>query len=109
MPVSDIDDIADVLSKGTIIAIVVSSVIGVALLIVFIVILICIINRCNKPRHPQTQGIILQQPYSYTQTWPTQYPQNLTSVSNYPPPYESVPPPYTAPSAPVEATKSPYT
>lgn len=102
------EDFADALSTGAIVAIVIGAIIALAVCIGFIVILVCIVNHCNRPKHPHPQGMALQQPYSYSNTWSSQYPPNMTTVSNYPPSYESAPPPYTAP-APSEPTKSPYT
>ena len=108
MAKDDFDSITNALSTGAIVAIVIGSLIGLAVFIAVIVIIICVIKHCNRPRYPATQGIILQpQPYPYPHSLINQYPPNITSVSNYPPPYQSVPPPYTA-SAP-ESNKSPYT
>ena len=97
------DRISNVLSTGVIIAIVIGSIIGLALCIWTIIIIVCVIKRLNRPRYPATQGMVLQQPYTYPHSWATQYPPDTTSVANYP----SVPPPYTASSA--TNTKPPYT
>lgn len=101
------DTISNVLSTGTIVAIVIGAIIGLATCIGFIVIVICIIKNCNQRRDPRGQGIVLQPTYPYPHSWTTQYPPNTTSVANYPPSYESLPPPYTA-SAP-DPMKSQYT
>lgn len=105
MSAYDLQNVTDNISTGVIIAIVISSIVGLAICIGVITIIICIIRQCSRPRHPPHQGIILQQPYSHPhpQSWTTQYPPNITSVANYPPAYESVPPPYTA-SAPAKPT-----
>lgn len=107
MPIDDYDDFANKLSTGVIIAIVISSIVGLAICIGTIVVIICIIKQCSRPRYPQHQGVILQQPYAnpYPQSWTAQYPPNMTSVSNYPPSYESVPPPYTASAPPPTSSK----
>ncbi len=100
------DDDEGFLSTGVIVAVVVGSVIGFAICIVFFVILVALIKHRSRPRQPPSAlGMVPQQPYQYPypHSWATQYPPNITSVSNDPPPYNSVPPPYTAPA------KSPYT
>ena len=94
--VYDDDSLVSALSTGTLIAIIISSIIGLAICIGFIVLLICLIKHCSKSRGIGSQGMVLQ-PHPYPHSWTTQYPSNMTSVSNYPPPYQSVPPPYTAP------------
>ena len=111
MPPDDSDTLSNILSAGAIAAIVVGSVIGLAICIIFFVILGSLIKHCCRPKRPLTQSLGLRQPYSYSypHSWTTEYPPNITSVSNDPPPppYHSVPPPYTA-SAP-DPPKSPYT
>jgi hypothetical protein len=113
----DFDALTNALSTGSIIAIVIGSIIGLVVCIGFIFIVIFIINHCNKPRYLTTQGMVLQQQYPYPHSWTADYPPSTTSISNYPPettvdsnyppPYQSLPPPYTA-SAP-ESTKPSYT
>jgi hypothetical protein len=106
---SDDDSISKFLSTGAIVAIVIGSIIGFAICIVFFVILVSLVRHCSQSRHSRTQGRVLQQQYQYPypHSWATQYPPDITSVSNDPPPYQSVPPPYTASS--VGPTKPPYT
>jgi len=102
------DSIANAVSTGSIIAIVIGTICGLAFCIGCIVVVICIIKHGNRRRYP-TQGMVLRQPQPqpYIHPWTTDYPPNTTSVSNYPPQYQSDPPPYTASaSAPM---KSPYT
>jgi len=102
MSSDNIDEFANKLSTGVIIAVVISSIVGLAICIGIIVLIVCIIKQCSRPSYPRHQGMVLQQPYSYPypQSWTSQYPPNMTSVSNYPPAYESVPPPYTASAPP---------
>jgi hypothetical protein len=107
----DPETLSNILSAGAIAAIVVGSVIGFALCIIFFGILGSLIKHCSRPRRPRTQSPVLRHPYPYPypypHSWATQYPPDVTSISNDPPPYHSVPPPYTA-SAPAPP-KSPYT
>jgi len=96
MAASDFETINHVLSIGTIIAIVIGSIFGALLCITFLVIVICIIKRCNRSRYSRRDDMILQESYLYPPSWTNQYPPNLTSVANYPPAYQAAPPPYTA-------------
>ena len=98
MSISKSDSLVNVLTTGTIIAIVISVIIGLAICIGLAVILVCLIKHCSKSNVVAVEGVVLE-PYSYPQSWTTQYPPNLTSVSHYPPPYQSLPPPYTASTA----------
>ncbi|CAF0823301.1 unnamed protein product [Rotaria sordida] len=107
MSSSNYDTISKALSVGAIVAIVVGSVIGLIVLITCIIVIVCLIKYCNRPRYPIGQGAVLQYPYQYPSNAPPQYPSNMTSVANYPPPYQPVPPPYNAPAS--DSTKSPYT
>jgi hypothetical protein len=86
--------ISNALSIGTIIAIVVGSVVGLAILIGSIIVIVCIVKHLNRSKTIGTRGMVLQQPqpYPYPQSLSTQYPPTITSVSNYPPAY----PPYTS-------------
>ncbi|CAF0991252.1 unnamed protein product [Rotaria sordida] len=97
MSSSNFNTISKVLTTGTIIAIVAGSITGLALLIATIVIIICIVKHLNRSRNVAAGGMILQpsQPYSYPSSWSYQYPPNMTSVANYPPPYQSAVPSYT--------------
>jgi hypothetical protein len=103
----DIDSLSNALSTGVIVAIVIGSIIGLALCIGSIIIIVCIIKHCNRPSRLGTQGMVLQQPNSYPHSWTANYPPDITSVANYPPAYPSLPPPYTASAS--DYTKPPYT
>ncbi|CAF0829907.1 unnamed protein product [Rotaria sp. Silwood1] len=107
MSSNNYDTINKTLSVGAIVAIVVSSIIGLIICVTFIIVVVCIIKFCNRPRYPIHQGIVLQSPYQYVSDASPQYPSNMTSVSNYPPSYSTVPPPYNAPAS--DYTKPPYT
>jgi hypothetical protein len=107
MSSQNIDSIGKTVSTGIIVAVVLSSIFGLALCIGAIVVIVCIIKRCNRPRYPINQGMVLQPSYPYPHSMETQYPYNTTSVANYPPAYQSVPPPYNAPAS--DYTKAPYT
>ncbi|CAF2505672.1 unnamed protein product [Rotaria sp. Silwood2] len=107
MPSNNYDTLNNTLSVGAIVAIVVCSVIGLFICIICIIVVVCIIKFFNRPRYPIQQGVVLQHPHQYPSNAPPQYPYNLTSVSNYPPPYQTLPPPYNAPAS--DYTKPPYT
>ncbi len=70
-------------STVLIVGAVVGTVVGLAICIGSIVIIICLVKHCFKPRTPIQNGVILQ-PYA-------PYPDN---ISNYPPQYPNYPPPY---------------
>ncbi|UJR21728.1 hypothetical protein I4U23_024805 [Adineta vaga] len=99
MSSSNFDSISSALTTGTIIAIVIGSVCGLIVLIGIIVVIVCIVKHLNRPRHMATNGMVLQQPqsYSYPQTWPNQYQPNAFNMTNYPTMYQTVSAPYTVP------------
>lgn len=100
MSSSSFNAITNALSIGAIVAIVVGSVIGLAILIGSIIAIVCIVKHLNRSKSVGTRGMILQQPqpYPYPQSWSNQYPPTITSVANYPPEYPPTAPPYTASS-----------
>ncbi|CAF4082656.1 unnamed protein product, partial [Rotaria sp. Silwood1] len=95
---SSLDAREKVLTAGNIIVIVVGTISGLALLIVVITMILCIVKHSNRSRNVTIREIILEKPQLYPNihSWPNQYPSNLTSVANYPPPNQSTVPPYTA-------------
>jgi len=97
MSSSNFYNIDNALSVGTIIAIVIGSVIGLAVLIGAIIAIVCIVKNLNRSKTIAAQGMVLQQSqsYPYSNSWSNQYPPNITSVSNYPPAYAPSAPPYT--------------
>jgi hypothetical protein len=103
MTSSTYNTINNALTIGTIISIVVGSVIGFVVLIGAIIFIICIIKHLNRSKNIGRQGRILQpaQTYPYPQSWSNQYPSNITSVANYPPtdpPYIASAPNYFSPA-----------
>ncbi|CAF3266229.1 unnamed protein product [Rotaria sp. Silwood2] len=98
MSSSSLDTIGNVVTTGTIITIVVGSLVGLGLIITIIVIIVCITKYSNHSRNVTTEGMILQPPQLYPNlhSLSNQYPPNITSVANYPPSYQPTAPPYTA-------------
>jgi hypothetical protein len=101
MSSSTFNSISNALATGTIIAIVVGSVLGIAVLITIIIIIICIVKQSNRRKIMATQGMVFRQPqpqpYPYPHSWSNQYPPNTMSVSNYPPVIQPSAPPYIVP------------
>jgi len=92
MSSSSVDTLDKAVSTTAIIAAVVGTVFGIISCIGFIVIIICIIKHCNKPRGAvTTNGIILGSYPQYPNNAPY-YPPYTNNVPNYPPQY---PPSYT--------------
>lgn len=95
MSTNKYESLANALTTGTIIGIVISAIIGLAICIGLFILLVCLIKHCAKSSVIAVESAALE-PYPYPHSWTSQYPPNITSVSNYPPPYQSLPPPYTA-------------
>jgi hypothetical protein len=94
MSSSTYNSINSAFSIGTIVAIVIGSIIGLIILIGTIVAIVCIVKCLNRSKSVTTQGMALQQPQTYPNAWSNQYPPNMMSVANYPP----TAPPYTTSS-----------
>jgi hypothetical protein len=96
---SNYNTISNALTTGSIIAIVIGSVLGLATLIGIIITIVCIVKAINRSNNVRSQGMILQPPQPYPQSWPNQYPLNTMSVANYPPAYTASAPNYVQPSS----------
>jgi hypothetical protein len=86
MSTSSYDTWSNAVSTTLIVGATVGGVLGLIFCIGFIVIVICIIKQCNKPRNAVTGGMVLPP-----------YPSDPYNIPRYPSPYA---PPYTA-SAPL--------
>jgi hypothetical protein len=116
---STYNTISNALTTGTIIAIAVGSIGGLAVCIGIIIVIVCVVKHTNR-RQAATRGMVIQpaQTYPYPQQWQNQYPPNTTSVANYPPNMNAMgnyppgmtnnyPPTYSAAGPPYTAT-APY-
>lgn len=92
----DIDSVRNALSTGVIVAIVVGSVVGLAVCIGCIIVVLCLVKYANRSRSASRQQVALQPTYPYPHSWATHYPPNTVSVVNHPDAYPSMPPPYTS-------------
>ncbi|CAF3076161.1 unnamed protein product [Rotaria socialis] len=94
MSTFDYESINKTITTGAIVALVVSTVFGFILCIGTIIIIVCLIKRCNQSSRSRVHEAVLHQPFHYSNYSLPQNSFNTTSTTDHPPVYLSAPPPY---------------